>query len=262
MISKILLAHLLFVTLLWIISLVRKDASIVDRFWGLFYVFLAFLYLPGGDDPVNWRTGLVLTLVTIWGFRLSVHIHLRNRHHGEDIRYQKMRLRHKKRFWWYSFFSVFIFQGLLSLVISAPLFFAISEESFEAFSLFDAAGLLFWLTGFIFEAGSDWQLKRFKNAPKHKGKLLTTGFWSLCRHPNYFGDACLWWGFYLFALNSEWGWVTVFSPVIMSYFLRYVSGVTLLEKDLIKTKPEYKSYILNTPAFIPNPFRRFSKESR
>lgn len=259
-IIQIVIPMLLFMTLIWIISLIRKDASIVDRFWGILFIFLSVLYLKA-EDAIHWRSGLIFSLVIIWGTRLSIHIHLRNRNHGEDIRYKRMRKEHKQAFWWYSYFSVFLFQGFLATVISLPLYFSFSVENTGPISVFDIAGLLFWLTGFIFEAGGDWQLNQFKKNPANKGKLLTTGFWAQCRHPNYFGDACLWWGYFLFALNTEWGWLTIISPIIMSYFLRYVSGVTLLERDLKKSKPNYKDYISNTPAFIPKFIHPKRKES-
>lgn len=248
--SNILISHLLVIAGMWLISLWKKDASIVDRFWGLLFVFLSFAYFIVFDE-INWRTILILVLVTLWGVRLSLHIHLRNRGHSEDIRYRRMRDEHGASFWWYSFFSVFLLQGTLALLISAPLYAVFSATSPEYFIWSDALGLILWTIGFAFEAGSDWQLKRFKSKPENKGKLLTTGFWALTRHPNYFGDACLWWGFYFFATGVNFGWVSFIGPATMTIFLRYVSGVSLLEKDLKNSKPGYKNYIENTPAFFP-----------
>lgn len=246
----ILVPHLIVIVAVWLISLWKKDASIVDRFWGLLFVSLSSTYLITSEN-INWRGTLVLFLVIVWGARLSLHIHLRNKGHSEDVRYRRMRDEHGDSFWWYSFFSVFLLQGALALAISAPLYFIFSTPSSGQVVWSDGFGLFLWVVGFSFEAGSDWQLKQFKSDPKNKGKLLTTGFWSLTRHPNYFGDATLWWGFYCFALSCDNGWLSFLGPVIMTFFLRYVSGVSLLEKDLKNSKPGYTEYVKDTPAFFP-----------
>jgi len=242
--------YLIFIIGIWIISVVKKDASIVDRFWGLLFVFLSSGFWIVSDQN-HWRPTLLLILVVIWGVRLSTHIHLRNRGHAEDVRYRRMRDKHGSSFWWYSLFSVFFLQGLLALIISSPLIVVQMLPTSMSFLWSDAVGLSFWIIGFIFEAGGDWQLKRFKADPENKGQLLKTGLWSLTRHPNYFGDACLWWGFFFFAIGSAVGWLTIIGPITMTLFLRYVSGVSLLEKDLKKSKPGYEEYIKNTPAFFP-----------
>ena len=241
---------LLFMTFLWVASVIKKDASIVDRVWGLLFVLLATSYYVLSDLNY-WRQILVLCLVSIWGIRLSLHIHLRNKHAGEDVRYKRMREKAGKGFWWKSFFTIFLLQGILAFLISAPLYVVQVMASSSEFSWFDGVGVMLWLLGFYFEAVGDWQLTKFKANPDNKGKLLTTGLWALTRHPNYFGDACLWWGYFILALNSSYGLLTVFSPMLMTLLIRYVSGVTLLEKDLGTTKPGYESYVKNTPPFFP-----------
>ena len=236
---------------LWLSSLVSRDASIVDRFWGAGFVLLSwavFVFMPNQHSTST----LLLALVTIWGLRLSVYIHLRNRGHGEDYRYAQMRSNHGSRFWWYSFLSVFCLQGVLMLLVASPVVFVISQPEKAPTNSWAAVGALCWLTGFVFEAGGDWQLSRFKANPKNKGKLLTTGIWSLSRHPNYFGDALQWWGFGAFALSYGFkGTLTLIGPVVMTIFLRKVSGVDLLEKTLKSSKPGYENYIASTPAFLP-----------
>ncbi len=236
---------------LWLCSLLSKDASIVDRFWGAGFALLSwavFLFVAQHHPTSN----LLLGLVTIWGLRLSIYIHWRNRGHGEDYRYAEMRAHHGKRFWWYSFLSVFCLQGILMLVIAAPLIFVISQSDPTPTTSWAAVGTIFWITGFIFEAGGDWQLSRFKASSENKGKLLTTGLWSITRHPNYFGDALQWWGFGAFALDyGISGAATLIGPIVMTIFLRKVSGVDLLEKALKTTKPGYEEYMTNTPAFAP-----------
>jgi steroid 5-alpha reductase family enzyme len=239
-------------TSLWLCSLLSKDASIVDRFWGMGFVLMSwaiFLVCPQNHPS----TSLLLGIVTIWGLRLSIYIHTRNRGHGEDYRYRAMRANHGARFWWYSFLSVFCLQGVLMLVIAAPLIYVISQTAPASTTAWAAVGTIFWVTGFIFEAGGDRQLSRFKANAENKGKLLTTGLWSITRHPNYFGDALQWWGFGVFALDyGISGAATLIGPIVMTIFLRKVSGVDLLEKALKNTKPGYEAYMANTPAFAPS----------
>ncbi len=245
-----LLSVILFVTAIWVISVMRRDASIVDRVWGLAFVLLAGVYC-WLSPATNWRGWLVFSLVTLWGTRLSLHIHYRNRGHGEDYRYQAMRSRHGSKFWWYSYLTVFLLQAVLAFVISAPLLMTAYQADPQHLTFFDVAGLLLWVIGFAFEAIGDHQLAAFKSNPANRGKLLTSGLWSLTRHPNYFGDATLWWGYFLFALSVPYGYVTVFGPLLMSFFLLKVSGARLLEKKLVKSKPGYEEYMRNTPEFIP-----------
>ena len=234
----------------WLLSLVKRDASIVDIFWGLGFVLIAVVCCTVGEgyEP---RRILVLALSAVWGLRLASHIFWRNKGKGEDFRYRAMRARHGKRFAMVSLYSVFALQGLLMWVISLPL--QIGEISREPARLtwLDWAGVVVWLIGFAFESISDLQLARFKAEPKNKGKVMDRGLWRYTRHPNYFGDALLWWGFFLIALSTPAGVWTVIGPLIMTALLMKVSGVALLEKTLIKTKPEYRDYTRHTNAFFP-----------
>lgn len=233
----------------WLLSLKMKDASIVDRFWGLNFTLLSFIYFSQAQE-IYWRHWLVLFLIGIWGGRLSLHIHFRNRGHAEDYRYQAMRKNHGPSFWWYSFFSVFLLQGSLAFVISAPILWIFTSKM-TPFNILDFIAICFWGLGFYFEAVGDRQLKAFKADPSNQGKILNQGLWALTRHPNYFGDALMWWAIFLLALSVPNGWMTFFGPLTMSIFLRYISGVTLLEKSLSKTKLGYTEYVSKTPAFIP-----------
>ena len=237
--------------LLWLLSLVIKNASIVDIFWGSGFVITAWFYhLSSTGFPG--RSLLLAVLVTLWGLRLSLHIFLRNAGKGEDFRYAAWREQYGKIWWIRSLFHVFVLQGLLLWIISLS-FLPAMQQGAENWTVFDAAAVLAWLVGIIFEAGGDWQLVRFKSKPENKGKLLTTGLWSLTRHPNYFGDAVVWWGHFLFALPG--GWWTIFSPLLMTFLLMRVSGVTMLERTM-KAKPGYEDYMRETPAFFPR-IRRF-----
>lgn len=237
-------------TLLWVVSLLIKNSSIVDIFWGAGFVISAWVYFILTPDGFLLRKALIVVLATIWGLRLTIHVLTRNWGKGEDFRYQKWR-KESGRIWWIkSLFQVFLLQGLLMWLISVPLMAAQIPASPARLTLFDALGGLFWLVGFFFETMGDLQLTRFKSDPANKGKLLSTGVWRYSRHPNYFGDAAQWWGFYFIALAAG-GWWSVFSPIIMTLFLIKVSGVALLEKTLKNSKPGYQEYIETTSPFIP-----------
>jgi len=239
-------------TLLWLVSLWIKDASIVDIFWGVGFVISGWTYFSLTPDGYVTRKILLMALVTLWGLRLAIHIGRRNLGKGkEDYRYQQWREQHGKRWWYRSFFQVFVLQGFLMWIIGLPLLAAQFYGEPNHLTWLDGLGALLWLVGFYFEAAGDWQLSRFLANPANKGKLLTTGVWRYTRHPNYFGDAAQWWGFYLFALATGSGWWTFISPLIMSLLLRFVSGVAMLEKGLKSSKPGYAEYVASTNAFIP-----------
>ena len=236
--------------LLWLISLFLKNSSIVDIFWGAGFVISAWLYpflTPGG---FTMHKLLLLTLVTIWGLRLTIYILMRNWRKPEDFRYQKWRQESGKTWWIKSLFQVFLLQGGLMWVISTPLLAAQYYRVNLQFTWLDGLAILLWAIGFIFEAFGDAQLAKFRANSANRGKLLNTGVWHYTRHPNYFGDSAQWWAFYLLALAAG-GWWTIFSPILMTLFLIRVSGVALLEKTLANTKPGYREYMESTSAFLP-----------
>jgi steroid 5-alpha reductase family enzyme len=240
------------VFLLWLVSLALKDASIVDIFWGCGFVVVAWIcYLT--TNGFASRRILLTTLVTIWGLRLALYLFWRNHGKGEDYRYQAMRKR-SKNFALLSLPMVFIFQGVLIWLISWPIQFA--QMRADELTAFDFIGAALWAIGLTFEAVGDWQLARFKANPNNKGQVMARGLWRYTRHPNYFGDALLWWGIFCFALPS--GWWTIVSPIVMTTLLLKISGVALLEKTLTKTKPEYEAYVRRTNAFLPW-FPKYSK---
>ena len=236
--------------ILWLLSLWLKDSSIVDIFWGTGFVILVWVYFALAIDGFLPRKLLIAFLTSIWGLRLSIHILIRNAGKGEDFRYQKWRQEAGPAWWWRSFFKVFLLQGVLMWLISAPLLSAQISPAPAKLIWLDYFGSIVWLVGFFFEAVGDWQLARFKANPANRGRLLASGLWRYTRHPNYFGDATQWWGFYLISAAAG-GWYTIFSPVMMTFLLRRVSGVTMLEKTLKNTKPGYREYIEKTNAFIP-----------
>jgi len=242
-------AILTLMTILWLVSLWIKDASIVDTFWGFGFIVVTwatFMLTPQGYLP---RKQLMAILVTIWGLRLMLHIHLRNSGQPEDFRYAKWREENGSQWWWVSFFKVFLLQGVLMWIISAPLL-ATQTSGFPAIlTPLDYVGTLIWAFGFLFELVGDLQLTLFKGDENNRGKILTSGLWKYTRHPNYFGETLLWWGFYVIALAAGFWW-TIFSPIIMTFLLLKVSGVAMLERTM-KTKPGYEEYMRNTNAFVP-----------
>jgi steroid 5-alpha reductase family enzyme len=235
--------------LLWLLSLVLRNSSIVDIFWGTGFVIVAWASFVLGDQGFFLRKILQAALVTIWGLRLSLHILSRNWGKPEDFRYAKWREEAGARWWWQSFLRVFLLQGILMWIISIPLLAAQFHAAPNHLTALDYLGVAVWLIGFFFEAAGDLQLARFKADPANRGKLMDRGVWGLTRHPNYFGDSAQWWGYYLIAASAG-GWWTIFSPIIMTLFLLRVSGVTLLEKTL-ETRPGYREYAARTSAFIP-----------
>ena len=244
------IAVLVLMTLLWLCSIYLKNVSIVDNFWGIGFVLVTLVYALH-VEVLYTRMKVVLLLVIIWGLRLSIHLMIRNSGKGEDYRYREFRQRYgAHRYWWFSFFQVFLLQGILILVISSPQYGVAIKTEANALNLIDYFGLFVWAIGFLFEAVGDWQLTVFKRDPENKGKLLTTGLWRYTRHPNYFGDAAVWWGFGILAIASGAYWYSLGS-VIMTYLIIRISGVAMLEKSLVKKKPGYEQYIHRTSAFLP-----------
>ena len=234
----------------WLLSLIKRDASIVDVFWGLGFVVVAWLTLLRADGYLG-RKVLITVLTTIWGLRLALYIFIRNWGHGEDRRYQAWRAQYGTRFWWVSLFTVFGLQGVLLWVISLTLQVGQISAIPARLAVLDFLGVIMWAVGFLFEAVADWQLYRFKADPENKGKVMNRGLWAYSRHPNYFGESLVWWGLFLITLATpESGWVVI-SPLLITFLLLKVSGVTLLEKTIVDSRPEYAEYIKSTSSFIP-----------
>jgi steroid 5-alpha reductase family enzyme len=241
---------MILMTALWVVSVIIKNVSIVDLFWGFGFVLTAgtyFLKCEGSDT----RKILLLVLVSIWGFRLSAYLAWRNIGKGEDFRYREFRKKYgENRYWWISFFQTFLLQGILMWLISLPLLGAQYYGSDKPLGILDLAGVVLWLIGFTFEAGGDFQLALFRADPSNKGKVMDRGFWRYTRHPNYFGDASVWWGYGLICFSSG-SYLPVIGSVLMTALIIKVSGVALLEKSLKEQKPQYKEYIEKTSSFIP-----------
>ena len=244
------LLSMVLLTILWVVSVFLKDASIIDPFWGFGFVVLTYFYLYLTENFSD-KSILVASLVTIWGLRLSLYLLIRNTGHGEeDYRYQQFRKDFgPERYWWVSFFQVFLLQGILMSLVAVPII-GIMVSPEVSITLFDYVAIIIWLIGISFEAGGDYQLSIFKKNPDNKGKVLNTGFWKYTRHPNYFGDAAIWWSFGLFAIISG-SYYTILGSLLMNILLLKISGVSLLEKSLKTTKPQYADYIKRTNSFFP-----------
>lgn len=239
----------------WGISVAIKDASIVDIAWGFGFVVVAWVAFAAGDSTGP-RTLLVPILASAWGLRLTLHLANRNLGKGEDFRYQAMRKAHSRNFALWSLVSVYGLQGALMFLVSLPLQAVQAGDARQELGLIDALGILLFAGGLVFEAIGDWQLAQFKANPANKGLVMDRGLWRYSRHPNYFGDAMLWWGLFCFAAGRpEYLW-TVVSPLAMSFLLTRVSGVPLLEKSMARRKPGYAEYMQRTSGFFPLPPKR------
>ncbi|HVN86161.1 MAG TPA: DUF1295 domain-containing protein [Candidatus Binatia bacterium] len=246
---------MLFVTLVlmfsvWLLATALRNVGIVDIFWGLGFTLIAIFSWALGDGYAGRRL-LVAALTSIWGLRLASYLFWRNWGQEEDYRYQAMRRRHGPRFPVVSLYTVFGLQGVLMWIVSLPVQVAAMVRDPTHLTWLDAAGATLWAIGLLFESVGDWQLAQFKSNPRNRGHVMDRGLWRYTRHPNYFGDACVWWGLFLIALTTPAGiWVAA-SPMLMTFLLVRVSGVPLLERRLTKSRPEYADYVRRTSAFVP-----------
>jgi steroid 5-alpha reductase family enzyme len=237
-------------SILWIISVILRNVSIVDLFWGFGFVLTNGFYFIR-TEGFGIRKVILLVLVTIWGLRLSGYLLWRNLGKGEDYRYRQFRSKYgEKRYWWISFFQTFLLQGVLMWLISAPLLGAQFYGQYKGITILDYTGVALWIIGFVFEAGGDSQLAAFKSNPSNKGKVLNSGFWRYTRHPNYFGDSSVWWGYGLICLAAG-SILPILGSILMTALIIKVSGVALLEKNLKDKEPGYQDYIEKTSAFFP-----------
>jgi steroid 5-alpha reductase family enzyme len=234
--------------LTWLVSLARRDVSIVDSLWSIFITTGGVVYallLPWTSA----RPALMLALAVAWALRLAIYITWRNHGHGEDRRYQQIRARNQPNFAFKSLYLIFGLQAVLAWIVSAP--FLAGTHGSNPINALDLAGAALAAFGIVFEAVGDQQMARFKADPTNKGQVMDHGLWRFSRHPNYFGECCTWWGLYLIALAAGGAWWSIVSPLLMTVLLLKVSGVTLLEADIGERRPAYRDYIARTPAFVP-----------
>ena len=238
----------------WLLSLILKNASIVDIVWGLGFAITSWV-LAITIDGDNTRQILLAVMVGSWGLRLGGYLAKRNIGHGEDWRYKAMRKKKGARFGLISLVTVFGLQGVLMWVVSLPVMFGNSDAT-PGVGPLAVIGVMVWAVGLSFEAVGDWQLVQFKKDPNNVGKVMQTGLWSLTRHPNYFGDALLWWGIGIVGAETGSGVIGFIGPVVMTVFLLRVSGVPMLERSLMKRREGYAEYAARTSSFIPRPPKR------
>ena len=232
--------------LFWLLSLYRKDVSVVDTLWSLFFL-IAVLYYAHQSSELHQRASIMLWLVAIWSLRLAIYITLRHWGKPEDSRYASIRDRHSPGFEFKSLYMIFLFQALVAWIVSLPVYGAFSDDS--PIGHMDYLGISFWLVGMFFESVSDYQLWKFKRKNENRGKLFTGGLWKYSRHPNYFGECLIWWGFFMLSISGE-NWWSIISPLLMTFLLLRFSGVILLESAM-GSRDGFRDYQSTTSAFIP-----------
>ena len=233
----------------WMISAVRRDVGVADALWGPAITATGVVYLVASNG-VSLRGKLAVTLAVIWAVRLLAHVLYRNRGRPEDRRYREIRARNEPGFWWKSLYLVFALQAVLAWIVGLPLYGAVTSAG--APGVLDFIGALLWAFGLLFEVVADYQLVKFQGGSAAARGVMDQGLWRYSRHPNYFGEFCLWWGLWLIALAGG-AWWTAAGPALLTLFLLKVSGVALTEKDIAGRRPDYQAYMRRTSAFIPRP---------
>ncbi len=254
-----LVVNLVVCAVLWLVSLVKRNVTVIDPFWGLgFCIFSAALFLvaPGNLG----RAVLVLAMTWIWGLRYALHLYWRQWGHSEETTYypyKQWRREAGQGFWWVSALRVFFPQALGTSLVGLPIVIALYRPEPSHLTVLDIAGVAVWLVGVVTEGLADYQLAIFKHNPANRGKLLNQGLWAYSRHPNYFGDALVWWGLWLVSFSTPASLAAIISPAMMTFLLMRVSGVTMVEaRSVIGSKPEYAEYAKHTSAFFPRPRHR------
>jgi steroid 5-alpha reductase family enzyme len=254
------LAVVLVLGVTFAVALVVGRHAVVDVAWGLGFVAVAVAsWLASGGEGDGTRRALVLLLTGAWGLRLAGHIALRSRGHGEDPRYVELMGRAPGNPQLYALRKVYLTQGVVMWFVSLPVQVAAFETTAPTWLTW--VGVAVWAVGLVFESVGDYQLTRFRNDPSSSGQVLDTGLWRFTRHPNYFGDACVWWGISLVAFSAWPGILTILSPLAMTWFLAAGTGKPLLEKDMASRRPGYADYVRRTSGFVPLPPRKPSHPS-
>lgn len=250
-----LVAVALAITVTALVSRRVGRVAVVDVTWGLLFVLIGWTALLLGEHSA--RSSVLAALVTVWGGRLAWHIARRARGHGEDPRYEKLlaKVPAEQRFS-YAVTRVFATQGGIALFVGLPLIVAGATD--RSLGVIGWVGVAIWALGFAFESIGDAQLRAFKADPANKGKVMDRGLWAWTRHPNYFGDAAVWWGLWVIAAEAWPGVLTVLSPVAMTYFLGFRTGARLLESEMAK-RPGYPEYMARTSGFFPLPPKKASE---
>lgn len=252
----VLVVLLIYFTSVFAIAQSKKNNGLIDIAWGMGFVVAAITSLVISKE-INTRGLLVTALILLWGLRLSFHLFKRNWNKPEDYRYKAMRERWgDSNPYVTSYIRVFMPQLILLFIIVQPVL-RVNLKNGGSLGLLDAVGLLIWIFGYFFEVVGDWQLKQFISNPENKGRLMKSGLWKYSRHPNYFGEATMWWGIFIIAMSVPGSVFTVISPIVITYLLLFVSGVPLLEKKY-ENHPEFKEYAEKTSIFFPLPPKKIS----
>jgi steroid 5-alpha reductase family enzyme len=249
-----LVAALALAILTWLISIAKHDVNIVDPIWPIFFLVMAITYLSLAP-ALGERAQLVLFMVSIWSVRLLLFTLLRDRDKTLDGQHQENYTENQSKSWLDQLYGLFGLQAILAWIISLSLLASLLGGA--ELNWIDLFAVILWLIGFGFEAIGDQQLASFRANPTNYGKVFNQGLWRYTRHPNYFGEACIWWSYYLFAVATG-GWWTILSPILMTFLILHVSGIALLERDIVKRRPAYRDYIRQTNAFFPGPPRSIS----
>jgi steroid 5-alpha reductase family enzyme len=234
-------------TLTWLLSLPQRNVNVADTLWSLMLFAAGVLYALG-SDPRAPRIALVLWPCALWAARLAWHLTVRHAGAAEDRRHAQLRARHAPHFAIKSLYLLFWWRALAAWVVSLPLLGAFA--SIRPLGWLDGLGLLLWGVGFMIEAVADWQLSRFQRDAANAVRVLNRGLWRYTRHPNYFGEACVWWGFCLLALAAG-AWWALPGPLLLTWLLLRDSGIPGLERDIVGRRPQYADYVLKTNAFFP-----------
>lgn len=238
----------IYMTAIFFLALYKKNNSLVDIAWGIGFILIAF-YTLIHDDHFFSRQLLVTAMVFLWGIRLSTHIFLRNKNKDEDPRYARWRREWVNNFILRSFFQIFMLQGFVMFIVVLPII-RINSSINPNLNFLDLLGFCIWLIGFLFESIGDFQLSKFIRNPANHGKIMKQGLWRYTRHPNYFGEITLWWAIYCLALAVPYGWITIISPITITFLLLYVSGIPMLEKQF-EDNQEFQRYKRETSALFP-----------
>ena len=245
-----LLVIVILASLTWLLSLYLKDVSIVDSAWSLMFLATGIYYFQSNLTP-DLKINIFFALLILWSLRLTIHLTWRNWGEPEDRRYQKIREKYSPNFGFKSLFIIFIFQAALASIVSLSVVAVMDgQDDSSNIGYIEYIAIAIWTLGFLYESIADWQLAKFKSNEGNKNKVMDIGLWRNTRHPNYFGETLIWWGFYLYAFSSGPWWVIV-SPLLMSWLLLKFSGVVMLEETIVKRRPKYQAYIEKTNAFFP-----------
>jgi steroid 5-alpha reductase family enzyme len=252
-------ALLIFITmtLVWLLSLLTRKMSIVDGFWGIGFIGIVLYHFFSGIE-MEPRRFIVTYLVVLWGLRLAGHIFYRNHGKPEDPKYAAWRGDWGKNTWWISYFKVFLLQGVLMFIIALPLQ-VVMLSCGPTLSRLDWVGVALWFFGWLFETAADYQLLKFKKQPANKGLVMNKGVWRYSRHPNYFGETVVWWGIFIISISSGYWYISILSPLLITFLLLKVSGVTLLEKRYAGNDA-YAEYKKITSSFFPLPPKNVSRK--